>query len=147
MKNEVTLKVKRFDTTLPLPTIQTAGSACFDLCARVDTTIPANEFGKIPLNVAIEAPAGFWIMLAVRGSTHKTGLLPANGIGIVDNDFCGDDNEYNLPVYNTKTEPVTITRGTRIAQATVLPDYTLKIEGVDRLTGPSRGSFGSTGTN
>lgn len=137
--------MRRIDRTLPLPSYHTKGATCFDLTARVDTTIEAGRFGRIPLNVAIAPPKNYWVLLAVRSSTHKTALIPANGLGIIDEDFAGDNDEYQLLVYNTDSKPVTVTRGTRIAQATLMPKITPIIEEVDHLTSPSRGGIGSTG--
>ena len=66
----------------------------------METTIEAGEVGYIPLNVAIEVPKGYWVMLAVRSSTHKKGIMAGNGIGVGDSDFCGDDDEYSLIAHN-----------------------------------------------
>ncbi len=142
------LKVKRFDTQLPLPERKTVGSAAYDLCARVDVEIPATGFALVPLNVAIELPSGHWGLLAVRSSLHKRGLMPANGIGVIDHDYQGDNDEYHAALYNTTAESVLVTRGTRIAQlviVTLAADVNL-VE-VDSLENTSRGGFGSTGTH
>ncbi|MCE7936267.1 dUTP diphosphatase [Candidatus Saccharibacteria bacterium CPR2] len=141
------VKIKRFDRTLPLPTKQTSGAACFDLYARVDTKIQPKSVGYIPLNVAIEAPKEHWVLLAARSSLHKRGLLPANGIGIVDEDFSGDGDEFQLIVYNFTDELVTIERNARIAQAMVIPTLDVKIIDAKKLNRPNRGGIGSTGVN
>ena len=145
MDEPLTIHMRRIDTTLPLPAFHTAGATCFDLCARLDTTVDPHEYGRIPLNVAIAPPKGYWILLAVRSSTHKTGLMPANGLGIMDEDFAGDGDEYQLLVFNPTDAAITVTRGTRIAQATAMPKISLAIEEVDHLDGPTRGGVGSTG--
>lgn len=147
MNDSLIIKIRRLDKDLPLPEFHTTGATCFDLCARVDTVIEPHAFGRIPLNVAIAPPAGHWILLAVRSSTHKTGLIPANGLGIMDEDFAGDNDEYQLLVHNITDEPVTVTRGTRIAQATVLPKLDLTITEVEHLAAPDRGGMGTTGTH
>lgn len=139
------IKIKRFDKELPLPAYQSEGAACFDLYARLDTEIPARSFGRIPMNVAVEVPPGYWVMQAARSSTHKFGLIPANGLAIGDEDFCGPNDEYLFLVYNVTEEPVTITRGTRIAQMMILPRPQVSIEEVEDMTGPNRGGIGSTG--
>ena len=145
MNTPLTVKLRRIDKTLPLPTYHTPGATCFDLTARVDTTIDPHAFGRIPLNVAIAPPKDHWVLLAVRSSTHKTGLIPANGLGIMDEDFAGDNDEYQLLVFNTTDKPVTVERGTRIAQATVLPKISPVIEEVEHLEQADRGGVGSTG--
>ncbi len=144
----LSLKIKRFDKDLPLPERKTDGAAAYDLSARVDIEVPAGGFALVPLNVAVELPAGHWGLLAARSSLHKLGLIPANGIGVIDHDYSGDTDEYHTALYNTTTEPVVVTRGMRVAQLVLvsLPADVDVVE-VDSLGGPSRGGFGSTGTH
>ncbi|HEX7259809.1 MAG TPA: dUTP diphosphatase, partial [Candidatus Saccharimonadia bacterium] len=114
------LTIKRFDPELPLPERKTTGSAAFDLSARIDTEIPAGGFKLVPLNVAIALPRGHWGLLAVRSSLHKQGLIPANGVGVIDHDYQGDDDEYHAALYNTTNQPVIVSRGMRVAQLVVV---------------------------
>ena len=139
------ITIKRFDTTLPLPSYQSNGAACVDLCARVETTIPARSIGYIPLNIALEMPEGYWVLLAARSSTHKSGLMQANGIGIMDWDFRGDNDEYHFAAYNFTDSPVTVERGQRIAQMTIVKLDRMEFTEVENLEGKDRGKFGSTG--
>lgn len=140
-------KIKQFDTTLPLPEYKTAGAAGMDLYARVDTEVPAKSVGYIPLNIALEVPAGFWVLLSSRSSTHKQGLMPANGIGICDSDYKGDNDEYHFPVYNFTDQPVVVQKGQRIAQIIILPYEKAELEVVSSLENTDRGGFGTTGTH
>ena len=139
------IKLKRFDKSLPLPVYQSKGAVCVDLCARVETIIEPGTVGYIPLNIATEIPQGYWVMLAARGSTHKAGLMPVHGVGIMDWDFCGDNDEYHFPVFNYTKESVTVTRAQRIAQMTLLKYEHMDITEVESLEGATRGKFGSTG--
>lgn len=72
--------------------------------------------------------------------------MPANGIGIIDADYCGDDDELGYLVYNFTKKPVRIKRGERIGQAMFV-----KLGRVQtwverkRMNKKSRGGFGSTG--
>ncbi len=144
--SKLVIKIKRFDKTIPLPERKSDGAACLDLSARVDTVIGPKSFGKIPLNVVVQVPKGHWVMLAARSSTHKLGLLPANGIGIGDEDFCGDDDEYQFLVYNTNETKVKIEKGTRVAQMMVLSYEIPEIIEVEKMESQNRGGIGSTGT-
>lgn len=117
-----------------------------DLYAREKVTIQPQELGYIPLNIAIEVPENCWALLAARSSTHKLGLIPANGIGIGDSDFKGDSDEYKLIVYNFKKEPVIVEKGTRVAQISVVNYERMELEEVDTLANKDRGGIGSTGT-
>jgi len=73
--------------------------------------------------------------------------MAANGIGVGDNDYCGDNDEYHFPAYNFSDQPVTITRGTRIAQMMILPVPPVELIEVSSLNNADRGAFGTTGTN
>lgn len=139
------IRIKRFDKSIPLPTYKSEGAVCMDLYSRVDVTIPSHEVGYIPLNVAIEVPRDFWVLLAARTSTHKHGVMPVHGIGIGDWDFRGDNDEYLFPVLNFTKGNVTIQKGLRIAQFQVLRVERLELEEVEYFRYSDRGSFGSTG--
>ena len=139
------LLIKRFDKTLPLPEYKSPGAVCLDVYARVTTTIQPHQVELIPLNMALKIPQDCWVMLAARGSSYKLGILPVNGIGIGDWDFCGDNDEYCFPALNFTDHEVTIEKGTRIGQMMVQKFKKVTLEEVDSLTSPNRGSFGSTG--
>lgn len=139
------IRVKRFDATLPLPAYQTSGSVGMDLVAREEVMIPARGVAKVPLNVAIELPHGSWALLAARSSLHKKGLMLANSIGIVDSDYCGDNDEYLAALYNFSDQDVVVARGERIVQFVVLSHVRCAVEEVASLGSKDRGGFGSTG--
>lgn len=139
------IKVKRYDKDLPLPTYKTEGAACMDVVAREDVTINAKSVGYIPLNIAIELPKGCWAMLASRSSTHKLGLINAAGIGIIDYDYRGNNDEYKFVAYNFTDTSVKVERGTRIGQIMILKHEKVEIEEVDNLSNRDRGGIGSTG--
>lgn len=139
------IRVRRFDKELPLPTYATEGAAAMDCYARETTTIPPGEVRYIPLNIALEIPEGHFVLMAARSSLHKKGLMLANGIGILDEDYCGDDDEYKAAVFNFSSEIAEVNRGDRITQIIVRPVERFKWTEVDSLERESRGGFGSTG--
>src|SRR3989344_3373445 len=108
------IKIKRFDRNLPLPEYKTKGAAAFDLLARETTKIKPKTIGYVPLNVAVKPPKNHFFLLAARSSTHKSGLMPIHGVGIGDLDFCGDNDEYKIPLYNFSEKTVTVDRGARV---------------------------------
>lgn len=138
------LKVKLFDTNLPQPEYQTKGAVAFDLYARTTTVIPSGAVVKVPLNVAIELPPNHWALLAARSSLHKTGLALANGIGVGDADFCGDNDEYQAALRNFSDQDVTVEKGQRIVQMIILPYTRVNLTVVEKLGNDDRGGFGST---
>src|SRR5947199_4314000 len=137
--------IKRIDTSLPLPTYATAGSVGFDLLCREDTEIAPRTIELIPSNVIVRIPQGYMLMLTLRSSTPlRKGLLSRNGLGIIDQDYCGEGDESKVQVLNFREEAVTVTRGERIAQGIFLPVMHLQWDEVDEM-GQARGGFGSTG--
>lgn len=140
-----TVAIKRFDGGLPLPEYKTKGAVAFDLYARKDVVIKAGEVGYVPLNVAVECPKGYFFVLAARSSTHKRGIMPVNGIGIGDEDFCGDDDEWKLAALNFTKKTVKIERGARIAQGMYVKFERAKWKEVKKMKAKTRGGIGSTG--
>lgn len=139
------LKIKRFDKSLPLPEYKTDGAAALDLYVRQTTKIDSHQIGHVPLNIAIELPANHWALLAARSSLHKKGLMMANGIGVGDEDYCGDNDEYGAILFNFSDETVIVEKGERIAQLIILPRERVVIKEVDQLGNKDRGGVGSTG--
>ena len=139
------IKIKRFDDSLPLPEYKTAGAAGFDLSAREKTIIKPMTVGYVPLNIAIETPRDHFFVLAVRSSTHKMGLMPANGIGIGDSDFRGDEDEYKIALLNFTDKPVAVEKGVRIAQGLIVKHIRATWQEVAKMKSKTRGGFGSTG--
>ncbi len=139
------LKIRRFDKTIPLPEYKTKGAAAMDLSPRIDVTLQPNETVAVPLNVAIEPPQGHFVLMAGRSSLYKRGLMMANGIGIIDEDYAGNGDEYLAILRNVSENTVEIKKGERIVQIIVLPYNQVALQEVDELTGPTRGGVGSTG--
>lgn len=139
------VKIKRIDKTLPLPVYETGGSVGFDLLAREDVEVKPDEIVLISANVIVEVPKGYALILASRSSTPKKhGLTKPHGIGVIDNDYCGPNDEIKIQVKSFRNKSVTIKKGTKIAQGLFMKVDQLKFEEVDELRAESRGGFGST---
>lgn len=137
--------IKRIDATLPLPSYATSGSVGFDLLSREAVTIEAHTLGLVPGNVIVQTPPGYMLLLTMRSSTaRRKGLLMPNGVGIIDQDYCGEGDEIMVSVYNFGNEAVTVQRGERIAQGIFVPIAQVGWQEVDTV-GKGRGGFGSTG--
>lgn len=141
------VKIKRIDKSLPLPNYQTPGSVACDVYARETVTIPAKQLGKVPGNVIIECPKGYMFAVVSRSSTpSRKGLMVANGIGVGDQDFSGEDDEWNMIFYNFTEVDVLIEKGERIAQILFFPVEKAQWVEVDSMKhNKTRGGIGSTG--
>lgn len=139
------LLIKRFDKSLPLPVHKTPGAVAVDLCTRLDMDIKPKEIAYIPMNVTIKIPDGYFVLLAPRSSTHKLGLQGINGVGIMDRDYCGNDDEYHFAVRNFTDAIVHINKGDRLCQLVLIKCENFDFDEVDSMPNPSRGGFGTTG--
>lgn len=145
MIDQAKVYLKRFDKSLPLPQYKTRGAVGFDLYAREDVEIEPHKVKLIPLNNAIKIPENSFLLLAGRSSTYKLGIICANGLGIGDIDYSGNNDEYSFPAYNFTDKTVKIEKGMRVAQAVIVPYTKILIEEVDSLVDKDRGGFGTTG--
>ena len=119
----------------------------YDLCTAEDAWVMPHYITNISLGVSMELPKGSYAMVVPRSSTPKNwGILLANGVGIIDNDYCGDGDVWRFPaICLDNREQVHIPKGTRIAQFTIFHTKEFTLEQVDALGNKDRGGFGSTG--
>ncbi|KXK07828.1 MAG: Deoxyuridine 5'-triphosphate nucleotidohydrolase [Microgenomates bacterium OLB22] len=140
------VSIKRIDKDLPLPAYQTDGAAAFDLNSRVDIDVPREGVTVIPLGIVVDIPDGHVGLLFARSSLPgKKGLMVANGVGVIDADFCGDNDELGLAVINISSSVVKVEKGERLAQMIILPIDRVSLQEVSRMSGKDRGGFGTTG--
>jgi dUTP pyrophosphatase len=139
------IKIKRFDKQLELPKHQSKQAAAFDLSARERVEVAPHQICYVPLNIAVETPVGHFLLLAARSSLHKKGLMLANGIGIVDPDFSGDQDEIKAALLNFTDQAVVLEKGDRIIQGIFVDTKPYEWGEVEKLENENRGGFGSTG--
>lgn len=118
-----------------------------DLCTAEDVTLDFLEYKIISLGVSIEIPAGYYAHVVPRSSTFgKWGILLANSMGVIENDYCGDGDVWGYPALCLRKEGTRIPKGTRICQFRLVekaPD--MEFVQVESLGNRDRGGFGSTG--
>ena len=168
-----TIRIKYFDDAKKLEKISKGD--WIDLYANKDMFIPEGERAMIPLGVAMELPEGYEAHLAPRSSTFKTwGIIQTNHVGVIDHSFCGDNDQWHMPVYclkgkdvkedievitreidtnvfyeqhNVKVNGTWVHKGDKIAQFRIMEvQPEIEFEEVDHLGNEDRGGFGSTGT-
>ena len=105
------------------------------------------EKALLRLGVAMKLPDGYEAIIAPRSSTFKNyGIIQTNGIGIIDSTYCGNNDEWMMPVLATRE--TMIHKNDRICQFRIQKKQpTIKFVVVDKLGDEDRGGFGSTGTN
>ena len=116
-----------------------------DLRCAERTELKAGDFALIPLGVAMELPEGYEAHVVPRSSTFKTwGIIQTNSMGIIDHSYCGDNDQWRMPVYATRDTVIEL--GDRICQFRIVENQPkLEFLECEHLSGPDRGGFGSTG--
>ena len=139
------IKVKYFTSDIDEQCYVDGKSDWIDLHLAEEVTLKAGEFRLLPLGVAIALPEGYEAHIVPRSSTFKNyGILQTNSMGVVDCSYCGDNDQWRMPVYATRD--VTIEKNARICQFRIMRNQPpLRFTRVERLDGPDRGGFGSTG--
>ena len=132
---------------LELPDYATEGAAGCDLRAAVTEplTIQPGSRALVPTGIALAIPEGFEGQVRMRsGLAIRSGLALLNAPGTIDSDYRG---EVKVILANLGSEPVTLSRGERIAQLVFAPVARARLTPVQTLEATTRdeGGFGSTG--
>lgn len=119
--------------------------AMWDMAASETVTLRKGEVKVIPLGVSMKLQDGFMGVLAPRSSTClKHGIIMANSIGIIENDYCGDGDVWGFVAYAIRD--TVIEQGTRIAQFMPVRMFgDLDFDVVESMPYTNRGGYGSTG--
>ena len=96
--------------------------------------------------LVVEVPTGHCLAILARSSTPlKRGLMVANGVGVIDPDYSGPDDEVMIQLLNVTKEAVQVRRGDRLAQGIILAAPRVTWEEVSEIRDVTRGGFGATG--
>ena len=119
-----------------------------DLRAAKEYKLFSGEFYLIDLGISIKLPEGYEAHIVPRSSSFKNwGIIQTNGIGIIDNSYCGENDVWMMPVLATKGADIHV--NDRVCQFRIVKKMpnNIKINTVEHLDTQNRGGFGSTGTN
>ena len=138
-----TIKVRYLRDVTPINKI-TVGD-WIDLRAGATVNIRKGEYCAIPLGVVMELPKGYEAIVAPRSSTFfKYHIILANSVGIIDESYKGDDDEWHFLAY--AMEDTRIEKDERICQFRIVRHQPrLRFKSVRFLGNKSRGGIGSTG--
>ena len=151
------IRIKYFDKATKLKKI-TKGN-WIDVYANKDVFVKCGERAMVPLGFALELPEGWEGHLAPRSSTFKTwGIIQTNSVGVVDDTYIGDNDQWHMPVYclqgkdlesenGEEIKGTWIRKGDKIGQfriMEVMPE--IEFEEVEFFGNEDRGGFGTTGT-
>lgn len=139
------IRIKYFNKDLPKVNKLSQGD-WIDLRAAKSIELKKDEFGLIPLGIAMELPEGYEAHVVPRSSTFKNfGIIETNSMGVIDESYKGDNDQWFFPAYALRD--TTIEFGERICQFRIMEKMP-EVEFVEVLTmnNKDRGGHGSTGT-
>jgi dUTP pyrophosphatase len=136
--------IKYFDPEMPKIEVISVGD-WIDLRSAVELDYKAGEAFLIPLGITIKLPNATEAIMAPRSSTFKKyGIIQTNSIGVIDNSYCGDNDQWFMPVYALRDGH--IDKYDRICQFRIFNNQDfLRFTEVDSTGDKDRGGFGSTG--
>lgn len=116
-----------------------------DLRAGETVEMKKGDYYLIRLGVGMILPEGYEALVLPRSSTpYKFGIMVANSMGVIDNSYCGDADEWKFPAVAIRD--TVIKKGDRIAQFRIVENQPkIVFETVSNLKAESRGGIGSTG--
>lgn len=157
------------DSGATVPTFATAGSACFDICARLHTpqvkayspqgietpmthngvvTVSSGWRVLVPTGLILDIPKGFSVRLHSRsGAALKSGLVLANGTGVIDHDYT---QELYVLLTAIGTVPASVRDGDRVCQGELVRNQNTILSPILAPPKPKTdraGGFGSTGVS
>jgi dUTP pyrophosphatase len=127
------------------PSYATAGAHGFDLCTAEAAEIAPGGIELVGTGLVFATPPGWCLLVCLRSSTpRKFGVIQPHAVGVIDEDYCGPEDELRLQLLNFTAQPTRIPRGSRIAQGVFVRTDRGQWSVHDPGAG-SRGGFGSTG--
>ena len=140
------IKYTKLKENAIIPTRGSEKAAGYDLyaCLENEVEIQPHSTCVIGTGLSFELPDNtFAAIFARSGLATKSGLAPANKVGVCDSDYRG---EYKIALHNHSNTPAIVHNGDRIAQMVVMPFIPVELEeGELSETARGSGGFGSTG--
>lgn len=139
------IKIKYFSEEIQKLEYIDGKSDWIDLRSRETLNLKKGDFALIHLGVAMELPKGYEAIVAPRSSSFKNwGIIQTNSIGVIDETYCGDNDEWMMPVLATRD--TVIEANERVCQFRIIEHQPhIDFDEVEHLKDKNRGGFGTTG--
>jgi len=140
-----TIKIKYHSDKIEKLTYIDGKSDWIDLRSAEEVELKKGEYRLIKLGVSMQLPKGYEAVVVPRSSTYKNfGILQTNHMGVIDESYCGDNDQWMMPVLAVRDTVIHI--NDRICQFRIQKHQPqITFEEVEILGNSDRGSFGSTG--
>lgn len=142
----VELKVKYFSDEIEKLRFISGKSNWIDLRSAENVHLKKAEYRLIRLGVGIQLPEGYEAYIDPRSGRYKNfRIIQTNHWGIIDSSYCGDNDEWMMPVLAMEDTQIYI--NDRICQFRIIMRMQPEISfvEVDHLGKIDRGGCGSTG--
>ena len=94
-----TLKIRYLSDKIEKLRFIDGKSDWIDLRSAEEVNMKAGEARLISLGIAVQLPKGYEAHVVPRSSTFKNfGLIQTNHMGVIDESYCGDHDEWKVPV-------------------------------------------------
>ncbi len=125
---------------------ETLWACWFDFKCIEDIEFHPGEFKLVETWTVVEVPEWYVLQICPRSSTYKKhGLIQVNSVGIIDSDYCGENDTIKFAYMNISKDIQKIEAGTRIGQWVLMPILKAEFEVVSQMWKTDRGGFGTTG--
>ena len=143
----VKVLLKKFDSSVELPSYKTDGASGMDLMAFIKEPINLKPYTSclVPTGISVAFSGEFEIQIRPRsGLAAKNSISVLNTPGTIDSDYRG---EIKVILFNYGNNDFLINNKDRIAQMVLTPVVKMDLEETDNLPNTVRGEggFGSTG--
>ena len=139
-----TIRIKYFTDKIDRLAYIGGKSDWIDLRCAKEVQMKAGEFCLIPLGVAMQLPEGFEAHVVPRSSTTLFRSIQTNHTGIIDESYCGDNDQWFMPAYALRDTEIHV--NDRICQFRIVEHQPqLAFEETEELGNRDRGGLGSTG--
>lgn len=139
------IQIKYFSKAIDKLILPNKSANWIDLRAAEEVSLKAGEMKLIRLGVGMILPEGYEAHIVARSSTFKNfGVLQANAYGVVDETYCGEEDEWCFPAYAVRDTVIHV--NDRICQFRIEEHQpTFEFEETEHLKDKSRGGFGTSG--
>lgn len=142
---QVTIKIKYLNKEITPLTYIEGKSDWIDLRSAKEMDLKKGDFVLVPLGIAMELPKGYEAHVVPRSSTFRNyGLIQTNHMGVIDESYCGDEDQWYTPVLATRDTHIAF--NDRLFQFRIVKHQPpVSFLEVEHLEATNRGGFGSTG--
>ena len=139
------VRIKSYDGKMV--NYETSWACAFDFKCVEELIFEPGEFKLVETGLVVEVPTGYLLQTQPRSSTFKKHwLMQTNSVGIIDQDYCWDNDTIKFPYLNMSGKRQVIEAETRIGQWVFVKIERAEFKLVDSMNNSNRWGFWTTWT-